>query len=177
MAADVCDILYPGDPMRRQKSLILGEKIYVALSKTFRAINNLSKFFKMELRMDHVKVDLSELTMERNETIQHNCEILQQRAQDLERFVKKLNRVCQERLETDLYMSLGTVHQHFSDSIAVADRVMEMVSDHFKSSSCIAVVALISHKKILKQIKSVLKAMGSSFVAETVLSAVLELVE
>ena len=163
--------------MRRQKSVVLSQSIVVALSSNFRAINRLSDFLKRELKLNHLKGEFTELKMDKSETVKHNCEILQERTEKLHKIVCQLDKVFQERLETHLYMSLGVLHADFSTTIAVAGRAMEMLSDLLNSHEGVVLVATVSHRKLLRKILSSLKAMGSTVMAETVLSALMELLK
>ena len=177
MAADVSDIFYPGDPLQRQKSLVLSQMVFIALISDFRAVNHLSEFLKKEVKWDHVTTDLTALKMDRNETIRHNCEILLRRTEKLQEIVHKLDRIFQDRLETHLYWSLSNMHSDFSDTLAVADCAKDVLSDLLRSSGCVAVIATVIQRKMLKQNLSALKVMGSSLVAETVLSTIIEFLE
>lgn len=174
MGADVSNILYPDDPMRRQKALVLSQMIFVALSSNFRAVNHLSDFLKRELLLKNVSTNLTSLKMDRSETIKHNCEVLQSRIEEIQEIISEMDTIFQNRLETELYLKLIHAHTEFSDTLVPAKQALDKLSDVVQSSGGIAVIATVGHKRILKHLISALKAMGNSFVAETVVSVVLE---
>lgn len=174
MAIDVSNILYPGDPLRKQKSHNLSQSVHLALVCNFHAINHLSEFLRRELKLDPVDSDLMELTMIDSETVKYNCKLLVKRTKILHNIVGKLDKFFQERLESHLYTKLIAAIPDFSSTIAVADRVRGMLRDLPISSGCVAVVAIVNHRKMLERILTALKRMESSLMAETVLSSILE---
>ncbi|XP_057188425.1 single-pass membrane and coiled-coil domain-containing protein 3-like [Triplophysa rosa] len=95
------DIFYPGNPERRERVTHKCQDLKNLMENNFRATNNL-----ISVLNGYLGYSFSNITLDENADVNHNCDILIERVREIQAAVEKLDQELKDKLEPTLYEKL-----------------------------------------------------------------------
>uniref|UniRef100_A0A8C8RJ88 Uncharacterized protein n=1 Tax=Pelusios castaneus TaxID=367368 RepID=A0A8C8RJ88_9SAUR len=100
------DLLYPGNPGKREKVTRLQQELIDCMELTFEATNEL-----IEILNTHLLYKLSPIKMNKEGTIQENCDIFTATTKSIQDVLQDIDKKLSRKLEPDLYRKLHDLHE------------------------------------------------------------------
>ncbi|KAJ6656319.1 hypothetical protein lerEdw1_003822 [Lerista edwardsae] len=119
---NLSDLLYPGNPKRRQEVTDLHRKLLDCLQLDFKATNEL-----IDTLNAHLGAGLPHIAMKGEGTIKENCDIIIHVLQEIQREVRKSDRDMKGKLEPGMYLRLYDLKQPELGKIAVAHSIVSTI--------------------------------------------------
>lgn len=141
------DLLYPGNPERREKVIRKSQELIALIRNNFEATNCLT-----EIVNKHLDSSFSPITLDEKATVKENCDVMIGRVNQIQAKVEEVDEKLKKKLEPTLYESLQKMSlQGFSNMSAVAKRAVSLVC---QISAAVLVTYLMKNIQILTNITS-----------------------
>jgi gas vesicle protein len=118
------DILYPGNPKRRQEVISKVQEMYDAMHGNFRATNKLIDYLNRNIK----GTNLTHVSVHEHSTFKENAQVLQERVADIQTVIKKIDADIGKDLDPVLYKKLKDEDTSFEDKFLIAEKVTTVVS-------------------------------------------------
>lgn len=161
------DLFYPGNPERRRRVVKLSQKLYDYMKANFRATNALSEFLNTHTHEAH----FSPISVDEDETIKFNSDLLCERIKEIQRIVEKVDKTLAEKLDPKAYKELTDVNLSFENRVQMASNVLHVVAGIVTTAAAIAVCVAIASGGILAPVVAVLGVVATSALATVVMAA------
>ena len=161
------DMFYPGNPERRRRVIQLTQQLYDHLDENFRATNVLSEFLNENI----TEANFTPVHVDEDQTLKHNCEVLERRVKDIQSILEKIDRMLAERLDTDLYRKLQDPDLSFQDKVETAKKATFIVGAVVATAVAIAVIVAVVSGGFLGLFVAVIGVAATSAAGSVIISA------
>ncbi|XP_053867009.1 single-pass membrane and coiled-coil domain-containing protein 3-like [Malaclemys terrapin pileata] len=117
------DILYPGNPARREKVVRLHQDLINCIELNFDATNELIKALNT-----HCQFKLHPIKMNKNGTVRENCDVLLAAIQSIQDTLQAIDARLKSELEPDLYRKLHDFQEPDAKKMQILRNVAKGVS-------------------------------------------------
>ncbi|XP_065429704.1 single-pass membrane and coiled-coil domain-containing protein 3-like [Chrysemys picta bellii] len=117
------DILYPGNPARRERVVRLHQELINCIELNFDATNDLIGVLKT-----HCQFKLHPIKMNKNGTVRENCDVLLAAIQSIQDTLQAINARLKSKLEPDLYQKLHDFQEPDAKKMQILRSVATAVS-------------------------------------------------
>lgn len=95
------DLLYPGNPKRREDVIRKSQELQDLMSRNFSATNQLIDVLKK-----HLGLSFSHITVDEKASVKTNCEVIINRIHEIQAKVEEIDKKLKDKLEPTLYEKL-----------------------------------------------------------------------
>ncbi len=138
----LCDLLYPGNPERREKVIRKSQELIDLMKNNFEATNSLT-----EIVNKHLHSSFSPITLDEKATIKQNCDVMIERVNQIQAKVEEVDEELKKMLDPILYEKLK--HASLQDLKNVSADVKYAVSSVCQLPALVLVMHLKQITKIL----------------------------
>ncbi|KAJ7329977.1 hypothetical protein JRQ81_016151 [Phrynocephalus forsythii] len=135
---NLSDLLYPGNPCRRQYVTNLHQELLDGMQLDFKATNDLIGTLN-----EHLGARMAAIKIKKGGTIKENCDIIIQAMRDIQKQIWKFDKEMKERLEPGVYQKLYDIKQPELEKIGVVQRILSIILGEATTSAGAIAVKLI----------------------------------
>lgn len=162
------DLFYPGNPERRRRVIQLTQKLYDYLTANFRATNRLTEYLN-----EHVyDANFNPISINEEETLQFNCNVLKQRITEVQAIVKRIDKLLADKLDPALYQRLTNIDLSFEERIQTANNALHIVTGVVVTAAAVAVCVAIASGGILVPVVAAIGAVATSAISSIAMSLI-----
>ena len=115
------DILFPGNPGRREEVVRLSTKLHNLMEFNFEATNDLIDLLNKEAKLSNT---IAKIYVDNTATVKENCQTILDKMNEVMRVVDKIDEDLAKKLEPEAYRKLKLPNMKFKDRIALAKKTV-----------------------------------------------------
>ncbi|XP_065429919.1 single-pass membrane and coiled-coil domain-containing protein 3-like [Chrysemys picta bellii] len=164
------DILYPGNPARREEVVRLHQDLINCIELNFDTTNDLIKALNT-----HCHCELHPIKMNKNGTVRENCDVLLAAIQSIQDTLQAIDARLKSELEPDLYRKLHDFQEPDAKKMQILHNWAKGVSG-FTGLALGILIKLVSSKvttSVMSKMMTLVVKVGSSIVGAIFVGALL----
>uniref|UniRef100_A0A673KZ79 Single-pass membrane protein with coiled-coil domains 3 n=1 Tax=Sinocyclocheilus rhinocerous TaxID=307959 RepID=A0A673KZ79_9TELE len=163
------DVLFPGNPERREKVIRRSQELIELMKSNFRATNSLT-----EIVNKHLHSSFSPITLNEKATVKENCDVMIKRVNQIQAKVEEVDEELKKKLEPTVYESLQKMSlQDFKKLSAVVKVAIKSVC---QIAAAVIVKYLMKNIRILTNITCTCAKVAVGTFASIVLGVLIDVI-
>ncbi|XP_058632977.1 single-pass membrane and coiled-coil domain-containing protein 3-like [Onychostoma macrolepis] len=163
------DLLYPGNPERREKVIRKSQELLELMKDNFEATNSL-----IEIVNEHLHSSFSKITLNEKATVKENCDVMIKRVNQIQAKVEEVDEELKKKLEPALYEKLQ--HASLQDFKRFPTWFKATITIVCQISSALLVTYLMKNIQILTNITSTCAKILGGIFASVVIGLLVDLI-